>query len=150
MELIMGEKYTLVFVSEALAMTCKLEVTIWDKMTQEEKERLSTVVWFKQRGKRKIQAIKLKNSSMVFKGWDLPLRVDTGGSSFRGNACLNFVGDIDEIRRFIDAYNVNENASKGIVLCVGETLEGNERVVYPEIAKTERHAVIRRVLREAA
>lgn len=154
MELIKGEKYTLIFVGEMSALTVKLEVTF---ESQEQRERyvnsgLHTMLWFKVRGKRKIQGVLMNKAFLVFKGWDLPLRVDTDGSSFRGNACLNFVGNIDEIRAFIDAHNLNENANKGVILCVPESIHATERerAVYPEIARTISHAVVRRILDAAS
>ncbi|MFH0989863.1 MAG: hypothetical protein V1799_07600 [bacterium] len=86
-----------------------------------------------------------ENDRLVFEGWDLPVSTDMKSfSTFRGNACLNLVGDPEVIRDFIDNRNLNPRFSrKDIVLLIPGPDCGNEIPLYPEVETY--HAVVQRI-----
>ena len=103
---------------------------------------------FKQKGKRKEYYLDINEKTAIFKGWDIPIHCDSEGGSFRGNACLNFIGSKEEIKNFIDFNNINEILDKSIILAVSQTVGkgAKEVVVYPDQVIPGSHAVIDRVL----
>lgn len=113
---------------------------------------------FKSKGKRKQYYLKTDKRCAVFKGWDLPLHLDSdpsmrknGMHTFVGNACLNFVGDASEIRAHIEAGQLNPDFDRQIVLAIHpDNLSANDRreeVVFPE-AVTHSHAVVSDILKK--
>lgn len=135
MELQEGKKYTIVIIDSGLAMTHRKEITFCGKMNERDT--------YKEKGKRTKYYLNL-NKGFIFEGWDIPIRVDTDtGTTMRGNACFNFVGDPIVIKHWIDTKNLNTEARKGIVLVV----DGDkEELLYPELAE-ETHAVVGRIIK---
>ena len=62
-------------------------------------------------------------------------------TSYRGNACINIVGDPLEIRALIESGNINKNFSRydSVLAIEGE----KETPVYPEVETS--HAVVQRI-----
>ena len=91
----------------------------------------------------------------VFEGWDQPIKADTEGNSFRGNACFNFVppsGATElgalEIQAWVESGQRNPFWEKWRALAVSMNVDAEhpEVVVYPELAAGAGHAVIDRIL----
>jgi len=105
-----GTKLTLYSVSPFMACTQKLELEITG-----EKDNRPT---FKKRGFcREYFLPELIESSLLFEGWDLPLKLDSEvkvkdgiltKSLFRGNACLNLVAPIEVIAQYVTNRNLND------------------------------------------
>jgi hypothetical protein len=77
--------------------------------------------------------------TIILAGWDLPFKVDTELGKFRGNACLNFIGNpnlssaklrAEAIKDYI-SLNLNSNfVNRGHVILI----EGDQEIsLYPEI-----------------
>ena len=85
-------KYTL-FTINILAMTSRQEIEVV----------ASDLVIMKIRGKRGTSALRTfreePNNFILLDGWDLPVKADTDGNTFMGNACFNFVAETPEIVR---------------------------------------------------
>ena len=141
-----NKKYTIIGISEWMATTTKIEIQIT--------RQINNRFVFKAKGKRKEFYLQpLKDNNLVFEGWDLPVRIDSEGDYvlepghvmaskiFRGNACINLIGDENVIKDYVENKNLNEIfSSKGeIVYCKGK----EEKVLYPEIEVS--HAVINRM-----
>lgn len=150
-----GKEYTIFGVGEMMAMTYRREIKIVDKKDDK--------YIFKQRNSdskrlgRKMFYLSLKDDNVVLEGWDLPLKYDyefkfaDGCQRASGNACLNFIGTPESVRKALEK-NLNEHLRKGIVVAIdykenqSSADESNERMVYPEIAEKESHAVVQRIL----
>jgi len=140
-------KYTLIYVGESMALTYKVEVEVLEFNEIENYAQYTDLVEmvFKVRRKRKLSALKLKSSMLLLSGWDLGLMVDTDLNSFKGNACLNFVGNPEEVKKKIEGYNKNSFVDLGIITIADEENPTNEKVLYPEKANLN-HAVINRLM----
>lgn len=150
----MGQKYTLYRVSESMAMTVKTEITIKDV---EEKR----IVFTKSKGRKRFElsfesrhyqsAPLLPLKAAIFEGWNQPIKCDTEQSQgvMRGNACLNFLGSVDDVRAWIEQYQLNPFFEKYRVVAIGkaESTFGDapETVVFPEEYKGG-HAIIDQIL----
>lgn len=64
--------------------------------------------------------------------------------TMRGNACYNFLASKDEIKNWIDTYQLNPDFEKDRILAI---VGDQETVVYPEFYKGN-HAVISRILND--
>jgi len=84
-----GSKLTIVFIEPILATTRRIEVE-----SRGVKGDSDTPV-FVYRGKRKLVKLPFltDKDTIILAGWDLPFKVDTEVGKFRGNACLNFIGN---------------------------------------------------------
>jgi hypothetical protein len=138
--------YTWFFIDDWAALTHRAEITItgFKQVEQYAQYKNVTAITFKLRGKRK-ESYKYLSSDMLFlKGWDLGLKVDTDFNSFWGNACINFVGKPEEIKSRIEELNIFKVARKGVIT-YSDNPEGL-KMLYPEIAKDEYHAVVQRIM----
>jgi hypothetical protein len=157
-----GMKLTIISISEFMAHTQRSEVTVVSVTEpircgyNDEKYRCGS---FKNRGKRKTYYLDLKDDTIVFEGWDLPIRTDSevlpGNAasgcykSFSGNACFNLCGNPDTIRDYIDNRNLNpifNPIEKGkVVHCGGLDVkdDGDGTLLYPDVEI--RHAVVDRI-----
>nr|WP_294806928.1 hypothetical protein [uncultured Nitrososphaera sp.] len=139
-------QYTVFYVDEMLALTHRIELTIFRVE--------AGMIAFTQRKGRKPKAMRLKPSMLFLRGWDLGLKIDTDFSSYAGNACLNFVGNPDELRAKIDELNAYKPANKGIITYVEQSeaerisAARNKRMLYAEIADMG-HAVVNRIMKES-
>jgi len=71
---------------------------------------LSNQVIFSPKGKRKKYYLKVENDTLVFEGWDLPIKDDYAvfSNMFMGNAKLNLGGmEPEELKKFILEKNIN-------------------------------------------
>lgn len=91
-----------------------------------------------------IPTMKDPKYTLLFKGWDLPVKVQgevknaDGSSVMSGNACLNLAGmEAKAMREFIEANNLNPDVDKAIILLHDH---GTETLLYPELPTT--HGVI--------
>lgn len=148
MEFDINGEYTIFEISSFMACSVRRKIII----TGKQNDRYT----FKLKGKRKQFYLNITNTTAVFKGFNIPFYVDSdeentinGTKSFHGNACLNFVGKVEDIKKWIDENNLNENLNKAVILAVEN---GVYSVVYPDIArerlKTENHAVVESILRK--
>lgn len=145
MELKVNGKYTVISISESTAMTRKMEITITNKIELNGKIGYE----YKLKGKRTSFALRPKDSSLILEGWDIPIKADTDCAGvWRGNACLNLVGDIDTARFYIDNKNLNEGLIKGKILLVNpsDSQDTGITILYPDEAGKLGHAVIDRYL----
>lgn len=139
-----NQKYTLISISEMLANTTKTEITI-NELREE------NIFVFTPKNKRTKYILNLDNkklkNTLIFEGWNIPLKLDSevlidNGTAtikrFSGNALINFVGNENELRQFIDNNNLNKEIDKGLI--VFETCEDhnkdleNKKPLYLEIA----------------
>jgi len=138
-----GQKVT-IFGINWMAMTCRMEVTVRDvkeegKLVCEERPKP------RQRNRRIFGFDVLKPDGLVFEGWDLPISCDSAAfGSFRGNACLNMVGDFDLVRDYVRNRNLNPAFSRfDSVLLVTADLDGPEVCVFPDAPTSS--AIVERV-----
>lgn len=88
--LTIGDKLTIIYVSDFLATTHRLEVTLKDKRPD--------MLVLSERGKRKVFGRKLSDKWLiVLPGHNLPIKADTEFNSFCGNARFNLVAETPEI-----------------------------------------------------
>ncbi len=135
-----GQKLT-IFSLNMMAMTSRDEVEFVE-------ERPEAKIVVQERGKprqRKFRRylMELERDTLVFDGWDLPITSDmAAGGSFRGNACLNMVGDIVVIRDYVKNRNLNPLFSRfDSVLCVkANDLNTPEVCVFPDVPTS--HSVV--------
>jgi len=133
MEFEIKGKYTIIGISDFLATTTKAEIEITNKIGDR--------YTFKQRGKRKEFYLRINKDSLVLKGFDIPFKVDSETGSFCGNACINMLGTPEQIKEFIDKFNLNPEFDKSVVnsilRCDPEQKDYHqqiEKLVYPELA----------------
>lgn len=153
-----GGSYTIYRIGEMMAMTVKQEITV--KRFQGD-----DIVVYVNKGKRKEFGLRLKSRAyqsapelpfmgMILKGWEQPIKCDTEKTSgiMRGNACYNFMGKPEEIRKWIDENQLNPFFEKCRVVAIEENVMGDagETVVYPELVQTGRNAVIDRLMSKSA
>jgi hypothetical protein len=150
-----GKKYT-IFRINGMAMTSKDQITI--TRIHDDGNPI-----FKRGRERKEYILKLESRAYasapmepfdgaVFEGWDQPVTCDTdinisGNKIMRGNACFNFVGAKEEIKKWIAQNQLNPWFKFWISLAVGSTPDTSEKeeVVFPEYYRGD-HAVIDRIL----
>ena len=138
-----GGKYTLFFVGDNMPMTGKYEFTV------DYDEQLNNPA-IKLRGKRKLVRTRTPISeSMIFEGWDLPIKTDSEvvfqrngmitSGVLRMNALFNLAGmPIDELRSFIDEKQINPFfILKDHVNYVA--MDGTESLMYPHLPATSSH-----------
>lgn len=154
MELELNKEYTIISMN-SMAMTSKIEgiIVAVEENTGYENQYLKLT--FKQRGKRKLVYFtpKTKNT-LIFRGYDLPLKVDSEFSHFCGNALINLVGfNPSEIKLYVEEKNLNTSIDKAIIVC-WKMLDSNDysadekevSILYPEVAKISGHAILNRLL----
>ncbi len=150
-----GLFYTTYVINELIAITSKAQFEV--KGFRENKADVTRFdVIIQPLGKRKLYllpAVKRSYQTAPLEEWDgaafegeiQPFKVDSEGSTFSGNACYNFIGEADAIRKWIDEKQLNPKFKKECVIAITSS---GERVVYPELYKGG-HAVIDRILQEA-
>ena len=153
-----GQKLTLIQLG-ALAHTVKHEITVVTVLPEPQphadytngpvtRHRHGT---YKDRGKRKEYYLTIPAESLVFEGWDLPIKVDSelkrrdGTSGFHGNACFNLGGlSPEEMKDWIENKALNRPVPddvKGRVLLIPVDANGirttdaddDGEILYPEI-----------------
>tara|TARA_Y100000296_G_C5142800_1_gene242058 strand:+ start:311 stop:784 length:474 start_codon:yes stop_codon:yes gene_type:complete len=138
-------KYTVVSVSSMMAMTNKSQIKVKEVLESGE-----PVFVYKGKRKRKVFVEKNRPGMLIFKGWDLPLKIDfeaepeqDGVFSSKiivGNACYNFLGNKEFVREYIEKNNINEEFNQhDHVLAHGERVgrDGDTgEPVYPEVPTT--------------
>ena len=137
-----GSRLTIIYIESILATTKRIEVESRGAPAGSD---TSTFVY---RGKRKIVELPTLTAldTIILVGWDLPFKVDTELGKFRGNACLNFIGNpnlssaklrAEAIKDYI-SLNLNSNfVNRGHVILI----EGDQEILlYPEIDSD--HAVV--------
>lgn len=138
-------RYTVIGISEVLALTTKTEIRV--AKIDDAGEPVIAL-----RRKRTLHKFRdgLGRDKLVFEGWDIPLKVDSeqeGSFVMNGNACFNFLGDAEGIRSFVSEKNLNEYFSRhDAILAHGERVRpgGDSAIpVYPEVPTT--HAVIKQI-----
>lgn len=150
-----GEKYTLFKVSEFMANTIKLEITItgFKKVENYAQYKNLLLIIFKQRGKRKEEGFYLKESDLYLKGWDLGIIADTDTEKgFKGNALINLViddiiGAEEDLKEKINKSYVFGNKAI-VVYSLSKDILGKEQILFKELAEEQRqeHAVLNRLL----
>lgn len=146
-------RYTLIGVSDMMAMTTKTEIELVEvqrKPNYAQYQNISVLV-AKQRGKRKLFGHYVKDSDLILSGWNLDLTTDMEdaqkhGGMFSGNALINLRGDIGHIRHTILEHIAwSDKKAKAIILC---RTNGKDEPVFPELAQEERHnhVVLNRIL----
>ena len=144
-----GSKLTIVYIESILATTRRIEVESRG-VTRARTEDSDTPI-FVYRGKRKLITLPCltDKETIILAGWDLPFKVDTEIGKFRGNACLNFIGNPNltsiglraaAIRDYI-SLNLNPYFKNcGHVILI----EGDQEILlYPQINSD--HAVVKRM-----
>ena len=141
MEFEIGKKYTTFEISSFMACSVKREIVIKDKDSR------GTI--FALRGKRKRYYTKCDKDVAVFEGWDLPLKADSDGNSYCGNALLNFVGTIEFVRDWIENKNLNPELDKSLVVATTQpTNDEKTWMVYPEEAERRGNVVAQTILKK--
>ena len=118
--------------------------------------RIGTVV---AEGKRKEYYLDVDSSTLIFEGWDCPIKTDAEimQGSFSGNACLNLGGvPIEELKQWIETRNLNPLfTSRDAVLFVKPLAGEDDKFrhdegipVYPD--EPTAHAVVERVREKRA
>lgn len=120
MEFIENKPYTLVSVSDMIAMSYKRELICAGHQGK--------APFFKEKGKRKLFFQSIDNGVLVFEGHNV-VKMDTDGfGMMHGNACFNFVseGDPEIFKKFLKEKNLNEafNEWGNIVLWTPAQLQG--------------------------
>ncbi len=150
-----GEKYTVIAVSDSFAMTNKTEIKV-----KEVKEDGSPIFTLAPRGRKLKQLMgNGRTDHLVFHGWDIELKIDSeakqievgqgllGGVIMCGNACYNFLGTPEFVKNYIEKYNLNGYFNRyDSILAHGERVTDNDESaepVYPETPTT--HAVVLRI-----
>ena len=143
MKFTVGTKLTLIEISPWMAMTVKREIEITGE--------LGGKVTFKPKDKRRQYYLPtFTESSLVFEGWDLPIKIDSEvekmdtyfmTSTSRGNACLNLVGPIEIIREYAQTKNLNEKFTRFDVVI---QIEGEKEIPVFLNCPTQ-HAVVERI-----
>ncbi len=150
-----GKDYTVFDINSMMAMTIKRELTITG--THDDGNPI-----FKMKGKRKRfifslrsrsyqSAPLLETKSAIFAGFGQAIKCDTEGGAgvMRGNALYNFVGSPDDIRAWIERFQLNPNFEREKVVSIASRnisdSDAPETLVYPELYKGG-HAVIDRLL----
>ena len=153
-----GIKYSLYHIDSIMAMTHKTEILV--RSIDSEK---GQVIFSKPRGRKRFilrmesrsyqSAPMIPYEGAIFEGWEQPIKCDTEQSAgvMRGNACMNFIGNVEDIREWIDEKQLNPTLRKSNIVAIdpnstdicGDT---PETVVYPELVEPGRHAVIDRLL----
>jgi hypothetical protein len=91
-----GQKGTLLKISDWSAMTCRHELEVRQLLEPQAvgyANRSRRVAVVRQRGKRKEVYLDLAADDILLDGWGLPFRTDTeGGGIMAGNACYNLIG----------------------------------------------------------
>lgn len=151
-----GQRLTIISISSMMATTTRQQVTIKTLLPIPkeiprysngpiEHIRYGTMVLA---GKRKQYHLDVRAESFVFDGWEKPFLIDSesptenwGGmtvTKYSGNACFNFVGDPDLIRRHMEELDLNGPATDEMKakILIGEV------PLYPEIETG--HAVVNR------
>lgn len=148
-----GEKYTLLSVSEFMANTLKTEITITAILPIQEYAQYKNVlqVNFIQRGKRKQNGFYLKDSDVFLLGWDLGLMIDSDTEKgFKGNALINLIGDKQTATDIINKTYVFGN--RGIIfICLEEEfLKDDGTPLFLEQAENTagNHAVVNRAIQQ--
>lgn len=138
-----GQKIT-IFGINWMAMTSRMEVTVRDvkeegKLVCEERPKP------RQRNRKVYGFNVLKPDVLVFDGWDLPISCDSASfNGFRGNACLNMVGDLAVVRDYVKNRNLNPKFSRfDSVLLVTADLDAPEECVFPDAPTSS--AIVERV-----
>lgn len=143
-----GMKITKFDISEAMAMTNKVEGTVFDVVAPFQlrphyaaathgKLRLGT---YKLPRKRSGYYLDLNSDTLLFAGWDVPVKTDMDVSRcFTGNACLNlWAPTIEELKDWIENKNLNPffTAFDEVIYVKppkGDFISQNEEtLVYPE------------------
>lgn len=136
MTLEIGQKITIVRISEIMASTVKYEAIV--------KDLVNDVYVIQLKGKRKLSSLPFDEKTIVLSGWFENL-VDSDTNRFSGNACFNFLGTVPVVRSLVDG-QLNPNfAEKDRVLAVLQN-PTHEEVAYPELVVHGKHAVIDRLL----
>jgi hypothetical protein len=154
MELELNKEYTIISMN-SMAMTSKIEgiIVAIEENTGYEDQYLKLT--FKQRGKRKLVYFSPKTkNTLIFRGYDLPLKVNSEFNHFSGNALINLVGfDSSEIKLYVEEKNLNPSIDKAIIVCWKRLSEkdysADEKevsILYPELAKASGHAILNRLL----
>ncbi len=144
-----GEKYTLLGVSDTFAATYKQHI----KITQF----INGKPIFSEKGKgncmkKKQYQLTLKKDVLIFEGWDLPFKitseisVDTGRgysqTSYVMNAMLNIVGDRETVKEYIDNKNLNPEFTRKDFILVWDTnytgSTSKNELLYPEAETTSK------------
>lgn len=139
---IKGERYTVISINEMLCSTQRNEIEITGDFNGR--------TGYKHRGKRKEFYLKLKSETLLFRGWDLPIKADTDSSAgFAGNACYNLVANSpEELKTFLHTSLIDltqDMKAKVFYISMTDFKAGkihNGQLLYPEIET--HHAVINR------
>lgn len=162
-----GEKYSLYYIDEMMAMSHCQQITVKRFAKSNQFNDWDDVVVFVLKGKRKERVLRLQKRSYqsapmlpykggIFQGWDQPIKCDTEFRCgvMRGNACYNFIGTPLEIQVWIETGQLNPFFDKSSVLAIADQQSGsnndNETVVFPDEVQPGRHAVIDRILAQAS
>jgi hypothetical protein len=140
-------KYTVLWIG-GMATTNKRELEILEFKEYGNYAQYNDIVQviFKEKGKRKINGFFLKSSMAFLSGWNLGVSVDTDFNSFKGNACLNLVGEEEDLKEIIKEHNKNKFLNYGIITFSDSKNLHNEKMLYPEKADLS-HAVVNRIMK---
>lgn len=162
-----GEKYSLYYIDEMMAMSHCQRITVKHFVRSKDKD-WDDVIVFVLKGKRKERCLRLESRSYqsapmlpykggIFKGWEQPVCTDTEQCSgvMRGNACYNFIGTPETIKTWIENNQLNPYFEKASVVAVDPDMttvcgDSAESVVFPDEVEPGRHAVIDRLLMAAS
>jgi hypothetical protein len=99
--------------------------------------------------KRKLYSKRFKKSDcIILAGHNLPVKADSDGNSWSGNACFNLIGDAETVKKLIEekaVYSVSNKLKEKITIGDGSK-QWNEDLLYPDLAKLSNHAVVRRMV----
>ena len=142
-ELKEGQKYTMYWCS-GMASTCRLEFEFVEFRYESYAQYEDTILMvFKQKGKRKLQQVRLHEETILFDGWDNGLVIDTDLNSFCMSATINFIGKkFDIISKLEKAKYIGR---KGVIVFASKEKPHEQYVLYPDSADLS-HAVIERIM----
>jgi hypothetical protein len=159
MTLSIGQKITLVRISEAMAMTSRYELEVRSPIDPPQKVgyegRNQRLAIARQRGKRKDFFLDVPADAILLDGWDVPFKADTECNGvMSGNACYNLVGDPDAIRDCLERralVPLTDDAKAKVVVSRERRTRCDDDgliLLYPDVET--HHAVINRLKAERA
>ena len=150
--LTIGNKYTLIDISEMMACCRKNLITITDIKKVDSYAQYNNIIaiGFKVGKKRNKSSLFLKYGMIFLNGWDNNLLIDSETGRFCGNALINFIGDAETIKQTLEADNAYRFTDYGLITYRGLE-DRNENMLYLNAAEKiqQDHACIKTILKRS-
>jgi hypothetical protein len=155
MNIELNQDYTIIALN-GMAMTIKHCFNVLDFKEGTGYEKRHFEITFKEKGKRKARVFSPEmKHTLIFKGSNIPFKVDSDFNHFQGNALINLVSDNAEmVKKYIEEMNLNPAVEKYRIVMwklEGDDYNQDEKtltILYKDLAVKEGHAVMNRYLEE--